>query len=157
MNPIRLIGIGSEQGADRVGWSAVEQMREDDFTARFPDGLVTLEICRFPAQLMNLLEDCRYAILLDAVRAPLGTILDIDRRELIMNADMHSSHGIGVGEALGLAERVNVLPERLTILGIGVGEAHESPQVPALKQYVPELVTRCTADILAFLAQSSVA
>jgi|GEM_PF-3537831 len=121
MTPVRIIGIGSDRVDDRIGWDVLKKLQQTEFATQFAPGLVSFQTCRFPAQLLQLLEGCRLAVLIDAIPAEPGALLDIDVNHLLTCKTLHSSHGIGVGEALQLVERLFEQPPDIRLLGIGVG------------------------------------
>ena len=143
---VKIIGVGSAQDGDRAGWQLIEALQQAGFEAAFQPGSVELQICRFPAQLLTLLADCRSAVILDAVRQPCGTLTEYSEHDLRLSQRLHSSHGIGVGEALALAERLLPAPVPVRILGIGVGEAAD-PDPGAIAALLPELSDRLNAVV----------
>ncbi len=142
MTPVRVIGIGSDAAGDRAGWEALAGLQQEDFGARFEPGLVSLQTCRFPAQLLQQLEGCRLALLIDAVPAEAGALLDIDVRDLVTWPSLHSSHGIGVGEALQLVQRLLEPPPAVRVLGIGIGDGDV-----VLDEVMPRLSERLEVEI----------
>lgn len=129
MRRVTIIGVGSDHGNDRVGWQLIEQLRQSGFEKRFEPGRLALLICRFPAQLVSLLEDCEQAIIIDAVSGTPGTLIEFDAQDLLLSKDLHSTHGIGVGEALTLARRLLPEPVPVSILGVGIGEPDSAVSV----------------------------
>lgn len=144
-----IIGIGSAQGSDRLGWCVIERLQEAGFDRRFEPGTVSLLTCRFPAQLVNVLKECDHAVVIDAVRQPAGQLTEFSTKDLVQTGDSYSSHGIGVGEALALAGELLPGPVPVTILGIGTGQQIDNamPDVDAL---MPALQEQLADAIQAF-------
>jgi len=114
-----ILGIGSPEPEDRIGWEAAEGLRP---LAESEPGL-GIEICDRPG--VGLLEYFRRApniILVDAMRAggSPGSV-EILRAEQLCSTPTFSSHGVGVAEAVALAEALGELPSRLVIIGIEAG------------------------------------
>ena len=120
MTQISVIGIGSAQGADRAGWQAIDALQDAGLAARFPAGLVTLAKCRAPTELYQMLESCRYAILIDALPGQPGHLTWLSVADLQRRDDLTSVHGVGAGEMLALLETLAQQPPQLAVLGIGV-------------------------------------
>jgi hydrogenase maturation protease len=120
MTPVRIIGIGSSHGADRAGWLVVDALQQSGLTARLAAGTVSFFQCRFPAQLWQMVDGCELAILIDAVHAEPGSVSEVDSGDLAHRKELHSTHGIGVGEALSLIPVLTDQPPRVVLLGVGV-------------------------------------
>lgn len=147
MTPVRIIGIGSDGVGDRAGWQALAQLQQAGFAARFESGQVSLQTCRFPAQLMQLLDGCRLALLIDAVQAEPGVLLNLNTNDLVAWKSLHSTHGIGVGEALQLVERLSERPPAVRVLGIGVGNSKTACTDAQTHALIPALIERLDAEI----------
>lgn len=120
--PVRIVGIGSAHGADRVGWQAIDEIGRRGLVQRLPPGVVSLHRCAVPAQLVNLLEGCRLALLLDAVAAEPGALLRLRPGELEAGGTTLSAHGLGVRESLQLLSALAAEPPQVRIIGIGIGD-----------------------------------
>jgi len=120
MTPVRIIGIGSGHGTDQAGWLVAEALQRSGFTEGLPEGVVSFAQCRFPAQLWQLLEGCDLAILIDAMSAAPDTVTEVDSEDLVHSKELHSTHGIGVGEALALVPVLTDKPPGIVLIGIGV-------------------------------------
>ncbi len=142
MTAVRIIGLGSPQGADRAGWTAVESLREAGFHRRFPAGTVSLALCAGPHELPTLLEGCRLAVLFDALRTPGDGIRLFDESALAASAQHCSVHVLGLKETLDLVHAL--APDhgpRILLAGIPAG-ATASPEHTrrAVDRFRPELV-----------------
>lgn len=123
---VTVMGIGSPFGMDRLGWQVVENLK-----LQFPKAIeanVNLLCCDRPGMaLLNYIKDADLAILVDAVMGGTPGIirqLEIDQLEQLELSDSQfSSHDIGVAETLTLGAKLNMLPERIVLYGIEVGES----------------------------------
>ena len=124
---IKVIGIGqSLRGDDAAGLSAV-RLWVDTYPAQVSHPHVHVELVELPGvALLNLLEDTRFAILVDAVQsgATPGTIhrLKEDQLESFAHGSA-SAHGWGVAETLSLGRQLAPasLPVELIVIGIEAG------------------------------------
>jgi len=129
---VRIIGLGSPFGADRIGWQVAEVLRarlvHDPLAVGRSDIAAGIEIelaDRPGVGLLSLMEGAPEVILVDAIldegAGRGGTrVRWVGRDELAGLAASHSSHALGVAEALALGEALGQLPGLLSILGIGV-------------------------------------
>lgn len=115
---LRIVGVGSPFGADRIAWDVVEAL------GPLPDG-VEAACCVSPlSELPALLRGAEAVLLVDAMLGvPPGTMLRCSREDLKVRQDKVSSHGLSVDLALDLAEALGELPPRLNIIGLGIGSA----------------------------------
>ena len=116
---VRVIGLGSPFGDDRIGWQVVALLVEDSL----PAGADAVS-CENPGRdLLPLLDGMPHVILVDALRGAgrPGEILRCTRDDLAKAPDRWSSHGLGVVDMLDLAASLGCLPARLEIIGIEVG------------------------------------
>jgi hydrogenase maturation protease len=106
---IRVVGVGSPQGDDQVGWRLAEGLAGETGS-----GLESAVIAD-PIELLGHLDGCETLIVLDACRTgrPPGTVTCLtwpdSRLEM---AGGHSTHGFGVASALALADALGRLPPR---------------------------------------------
>ncbi|MCG6874519.1 MAG: hydrogenase maturation protease [Betaproteobacteria bacterium] len=126
MTLVRIFGIGSPFGDDRIGWEVIEALRKGDLLARFPAESVVAECCDRPStRLIPLLANADFGILVDAMRSdsPPGTIRRLTVDDIESAPDAVSCHGFGLGEALELARALGTLPPRLVVFGVELGQA----------------------------------
>ena len=127
----RVVGVGSPHGDDRIGWDLIEAL-----TAAGPPAGVEAVCLRTPLDLLEHLDGCETLVVVDACRgggSP-GTIVEVDRDLLATEgAAGSSSHGLGLREALALAEALGRLPPRVIVFGVEMGPAAEVP-VGALRE-----------------------
>jgi hydrogenase maturation protease len=145
--PVRVVGIGSAWGADRVGWDVAERL-----AAALPPDLEVAR-CDSPAALLGLLEGAQRAVLVDAVvtgAAP-GTVGRWAGREVLEPRAAWSSHGLDVAGMLALGEALGALPAELVLYGIEVDPQACAPgqDAGALETSVAEAAARIRAELAA--------
>jgi hydrogenase maturation protease len=112
-------GIGSPFGDDQAGWRLVEMLER---RSNLPARLIKVHEA---TQLVDVLNDCSTLIVVDACRG-VCTVGAVTRLEWpdprIARRHSQSTHGVGVCDALRLAEQLGRLPPVVKIFGIEVGE-----------------------------------
>lgn len=151
MSPIRLIGIGSPFGDDRVGWHAVEAIERSGMLAGFPAGMATACRCSQPVtDLLPMMSGARAVFLIDGMKsgAPPGTVRRIEDGELPDGLGNVSSHGLGVADSLALARTLGMLPRTLTIYGIEIGAPAADQEISqAVLAAIPALLREIETDL----------
>lgn len=148
---VRVVGIGSPNGDDRLGWLVAAALTHSADMAELRRYGVEVSRCRHPA--VDLLDRVRYAdlaILIDAVRsaAPPGTLYRLEDDEILSSSDIYSSHGLGVASMLALGRALGELPKRLVLYGVAAGENTPDPDQGTLVQRVlAELITKIRCDL----------
>ena len=142
MNTARpvVIGLGSPHGDDRAGWAVVDALQRR--------GLSEARRARDGADLLAALEDQHDVVLVDASE-PAGT----PGRVRVLAWPFHdagdlrqlSTHGIGLIDALRMADVLERAPERVTIVAIEAqatkpGAKLSPPVVRAIAQVVNQLL-----------------
>jgi hydrogenase maturation protease len=117
---IVVAGFGSPHGDDQVGWKVLAEL------ARRPHAPARIVAIHEGTQLIGELDDCRKLILIDACCSggPVGTISRFrwpDAR--IRRRHNHSTHGIGLCNALELAERLGRIPRHVEVFGVEIRES----------------------------------
>lgn len=110
-----IAGLGSPHGDDQVGWRVVDEL--GDCRIR------NLRVVRLssPLELLNHLEDCRWLIVVDAMRGggEPGAVTRFGWPHPAINAGTgRSSHGVDLGAALRLANELGRLPARVVVFAI---------------------------------------
>jgi len=125
----RVLGIGSPFGADQAGWHAIDLLAEAGLT-----DCELIKLDRPGSELLRYFEDTQDLVLIDALLADgaPGSAVCLPRDALALAACRTSSHGFGVAEALQLAERLDLLPPHLLLIGIRVGP--DLTHVPGLSR-----------------------
>lgn len=153
---LRVIGLGSPFGDDAVGLRAIEALeRRPQFAGRVR--FHTLD--RPGTLLIPLLQTAAHVIVIDAVHsgAPPGTLLllSLDHIREGMHEHAPSSHGLGLAQALILAEALGALPQRLEVWGIEMGTLpgpERSGFSLALAKAFPDIVARIETRLTNLLA-----
>lgn len=147
-----IIGLGSDFGDDRLGWIVAEQLAK-----RLPSCAVAG--VRSPAELLDRLESVNRLHIIDACRGagPAGTIVRFDwpiehRDEF----QFSGTHDLGLAASLELAERLGLLPPRVTIWGVDLAnhlnclpETYRAELTPEIDATLPHLITRIVAEVTA--------
>jgi hydrogenase maturation protease len=142
---VRIVGLGSDYGDDRVGFAALQALAG----RRLPDDC-ELHTCANPAtELLTLLAGTQHAILIDAIvdgGAP-GRVLRCASGELAPTSARASSHGVSVDAVLDLAAALGVLPA-VSLFGVTIGEDHDlhgGDLSPAVQAALPALLDQVLA------------
>ncbi|MDT8385015.1 MAG: hydrogenase maturation protease [Gammaproteobacteria bacterium] len=122
---ILVIGIGSPNGSDTLGWEIVERLQQDK-TLRQQAGLSFLSLDRPGTSLIEAMQHTDRVILIDAMATgqPPGRLVKLKIGDITANAQAiarnhhHSSHNLGLAETLALADTLQQLPPQLLILGL---------------------------------------
>ena len=146
MKRLRVLGVGSPNGDDAVGWLAVEAFRESQ-RQRDEAGIETVVLDRPGAALLSHLAGANAVIVVDAVlgNAPPGTVEQLEAGDLLGGSASVSTHRFGLASALELGRVLDLLPPRLVVLGVHVARpragADLSPQVRAAVTRVAERIS----------------
>jgi len=143
---VTIVCVGNRwRSDDGVGLAVAARLRER--------GLEPVEREGEPVGILDALEGASAAVVVDAVSsgADPGTVhvLDASRHPLPASLFAHSTHHLGLGEALELARALGRLPERTLVVGIegaswDAGDGL-SPAVAAAVERAVEEVERCTS------------
>lgn len=131
MTAIRIIGVGSPFGDDRMGWSVIEYLRTNNFAAQCPDDRISLQCCANPANdLLPQLQGAQLAIVIDAMQTglPANTIQRFDAADFDQLPSPVSSHGFGLREVLLLATALGDLPAKIVVYGIEMADTLDKRQ-----------------------------
>jgi hydrogenase maturation protease len=136
-----LIGVGSlDAGDDAAGLLVARQVRG-------AAGFDVAECAGVAADLVRLFEGRNRVLVVDACRsgAATGSVLRLDglRDPLPAGLSPTSTHGMGVAEAVGLAQALGMAPAKITIWAIeGADFSLGAPLDPA----VASAVARCADE-----------
>ena len=137
---IRILGVGSPFGADRLAWEAVDHLSDLDLA-----GVELVKLDRPGSGLLACFRDVDSVIVLDAVvvdTRPGGvSLLDPDRLQRLSGST--STHGFGVSQAIALADRLGQLPARLHLVGL-----HTGADLAALPELDREALERLIRSLL---------
>ena len=145
---VRIIGLGNElRGDDAVGLLAARRLRQ---TVGNRAEVIEAEMAG--VDLIELLEGARVVILIDAARSGKnpGMVHRLDASDSPIGVRMfpHSSHALGISDALELARAMGVLPTKVIVYGIEVGNTEagqtlSSAVAKALDEAVGQIVREC--------------
>ena len=145
---IRIIGLGNElRGDDAVGLLAARRLRQ-----AVGNRAEVIEAEMAGVDLIELMKGARVVILIDAARSAQtpGIIHRLDASDSPIGVQVfpHSSHAIGISDALELARAMGVLPARVIVYGIEAGntetgQALSSPVAKALDEVVGRVIREC--------------
>lgn len=147
---IRIIGLGNGlRGDDAVGLMAARRIRPE-----VGDKVEVIEAEMAGVDLIELMKGAHSVMLIDAARsgqAP-GTIHRLDASAGPIGDLMfpHSSHAIGISEALELARALGTLPATVIVYGVeaentDAGQLLSASVAKALDQVVGQIAQECKA------------
>ena len=132
-----MIGVGNDfRRDDATGWAVVARLSRAAERWRLPEGMVWRVCDGDPARLISLWEGVGLAVVIDSARADPANPGRVHRFEPDSDqwSAIHgttSSHGLGLGDAVDLARRLDRMPGRLVVyavegadfsLGVGMTE-----------------------------------
>lgn len=124
---LKIIGIGSPFGDDRLGWEVIRQLQQRLVTG--PE-LQLIALDRPGCGLIQHLAGCRHCWLIDALQTPgaAGRYLQPRLADLTSGSEaIAGSHGFGLLESLQLAATLGQLPPDLELHCITIDKAQFSP------------------------------
>jgi hydrogenase maturation protease len=140
-----IAGFGSPHGDDQAGWKVIALLAR---RVNLPARLIKITE---GTQLIDELEGCERLILVDACRG--GTSIGATTRlawpdPRVRQYHNHSTHGIGLCNALHLAERLYRLPSQVEIYGIEIGNSGPLEEFsPEVQQAVAALEGAIAAEV----------
>jgi hydrogenase maturation protease len=125
-SPTVVAGVGSPFGDDQTGWRLIRILeRRLNVSAR----LIRIDEAM---KLLDVLDGCHKLVIVDAC-CGIGTLGAITRLKWpdprIVKRHGHSTHGVGVSDALRLAEQLGRLPSEVVIYGIEVGDCEPGREI----------------------------
>jgi len=159
--PLCLVGVGSHLGGDQVAWEVVRRVarrlqgtggRGEEVA---PDRIDCECTARVVGPLLERLRGRRVALVLDAARSGLapGTLLELAAADGPGGAadtlGHHSSHGPGVMETLALGRALGMLPPRLRLLGVEIGDGLQLPPAAVLDALAGAVLRIAKAELAA--------
>jgi hydrogenase maturation protease len=124
MSLIKVIGIGSPFGEDRIGWEVINVLKKQRVISKFESNTLTLDCCRLPQlELLDLMEGAEIVFLVDAVQSDgvVGEIYRLENEEIYSISYGISTHSLSIAHVLQLGQILGILPERIILYGIEVG------------------------------------
>ncbi|MEU5439909.1 hydrogenase maturation protease [Streptomyces griseofuscus] len=143
-----VIGVGNPlRGDDGVGPATVEALR-----GRVPDDTALTVSDGEPARMLDLWRGADTVVVVEAVRTrparpgELHTLTAADAAS--RTAATASTHALGLGECLALAEALGRLPQRLVVHAMEVADVElGAPLSEAVRSALPELIERVAASV----------
>lgn len=157
MKAVRIIGIGSPFGDDRLGWLALERFRQERWAESYPGRVTLLTLNRPGLGLLHAMRGADAVFLVDGVRsgAPPGTLHRLRGFGWAPAEASLSSHGLGVAAAIRLADALGQLPRHLVLLGIEIANCHAAAALSrSTEQSLPELVRALAEELYRLRAEA---
>jgi len=139
---IKVIGIGSPFGEDKLGWDIVDLLIQDTSRIWNSDRELTFHILDRPGPLLlEHLKNTDKVILVDAIHNTRHThnLIRIGIDQLDQAGTLISSHGLGIKESLLLAKTLGQLPETI-ILGIEASIDMTTQEMESCKEKLIETI-----------------
>jgi hydrogenase maturation protease len=148
LRPIRVVGVGSPNGDDAVGWEVLKVVRE---SSRGEE--LELHAVEGGQRLLELLDGRGSLILIDAL-APAGHPGRVQRfvwpDARLESLQPGSTHDMRPVEALQLATLLGLLPQRVIVWGIeGESFAPLADPTPAVMAVLEEVAQEVIGEVLA--------
>lgn len=138
---MRIVGVGSPFGADRIGWEVVHRLQAVDPFAGLSAGTVALACEDRPGlRLLEWLEAPGLVVLVDAMQGdgksgtPPGTLRRFDGLALPADAGFTTTHDFGMMAALELAGALGEVAPEITVFGIEIGDFY-----PPASEHGPDM------------------
>jgi hydrogenase maturation protease len=143
--PVRVIGVGTPHGDDAIGLTAIRLLRTRQIGAELYEA-------DSGQRLLDFLDPSASLIIIDALKTSdysAGTIYRANwpdcRLESLCST---STHGLGVSEALKLADALGQLPQEVVIFAVAIEQARpNSAQNPQVVAALHELLRRIEKEI----------
>ncbi|MFJ6902644.1 hydrogenase maturation protease [Streptomyces griseoluteus] len=143
-----VVGVGNPlRGDDGVGPATVEALR-----GRVPEDTVLTVSDGEPARMLDLWRGADTVLVVEALRirparpGELHTLTAADAAN--RKTAGASTHALGLGECLALAEALGQLPRRLVVHAMEVAEVElGAPLSEAVRSALPELIDRVAASV----------
>lgn len=151
---IKIIGVGNSfAGDDAVGNMVARQLLPYQSSS-----VSIVEDCCTGLNLLYEMPETESLIIIDAIHSQLeaGTIVrftvpqDLDEIEkLTWNSSTPSTHAFGLGEALILAQTLDLLPQHVTLFGIELGHIQPGKSLsPQVSRSIQSVVLRIVTEEL---------
>ncbi|MGW2033879.1 hydrogenase maturation protease [Streptomyces spinosus] len=143
-----VIGVGNAlRGDDGVGPAVVEALR-----SRVPDGTILTVSDGEPARMLDLWRGADAVVVVEALRAhpaSPGELHTLTAGEAAARSGgTASTHALGLGECLALAEALDRLPPRLVVHAMEVADVQLGARLSEpVRSALPELVDRVAASV----------
>lgn len=149
---VRIIGVGSPFGDDRLGWDAVDAVERSGLLDSYTQARVSVQRLNRPdASLLEALAAPGLVVLVDAMRsgAVPGTVREVDSENLEATGALVSTHGFGIESALQLAGTLGEIACEVRVLGIEMNpEGTPARPTPARTRRDSEEITRLIKELI---------
>ncbi len=121
---IKILGIGSPYGDDKVGWMVIDNIlkEQEKFKNNIPNRLVIEKHDRPGMHLLELMRGAYMVYLVDAVISskPIGTIHKLYKNEIKELKSVLTTHDVGIAQALEIGEAISSLPKEIIFYGVEI-------------------------------------
>lgn len=149
MSTQRKVVMGLGNLLNRDEGLGVHLLKQLDAQLNSPDDLELLDGGVLGLNLLPIVEDSSYLLVLDAIDAgeEPGTVIELSREQIPLYAGVKlSQHQVTFQEVLGLANIRGLLPEHLHMIGIQPSDLSVGVDMsPVVQQAFPEALSRVNA------------
>jgi len=146
-----VIGVGSPEGDDRLGWEVTQRLADDTALRNRCGTHLKVECIAHPGAIADGLAGCRHALVGDAVRSgkPVGTLHGLELDSVAQAVPAFSSHGLDLITALQLARELEPGLQVLHLYGIEADLPRDGAGLSeSVQQALVPLVRRLRRDVL---------
>lgn len=136
----RIIGIGSPFGSDQFGWQVIDHLEQKMLLSHEPPTEIELlSVDRPGVNLLSCFDDIDFAIVLDAIAfssqtdMAMNSIIRLGIQDLLGQETALSSHSTGVAETLCLGDKLDLLPDKLVLIG-----CYTMPDMPVTRRVLEQ-------------------
>ena len=129
MNSVGIIGIGSQIGLDNISQLIIQQLKKKIVNYKFSNQVHVDYYDRPNIYLLEIIENFKLVYLIDAIQGnkKIGEIYKYEHFEVFEKKSiLLSSHEFGMIELLELGKTLNLLPNKVIIYGISIGDIFKS-------------------------------
>jgi hydrogenase maturation protease len=156
VNNVKVIGVGSPFGNDSIGWEVIEKLvQQQSLMPLLFNRVELIKADRPGINIIQAFKNAEFVILIDAFfdKDKPGTVLRLNKNQLVTAQPSFSSHDFGVADAIQLAEKLNMLPEILLIFGLGIDGQQLDSQI---KESVAELADTVRRELVDYFKQPAI-
>jgi len=125
---IAVIGIGSPFDADQLGWQVIDGLQQSGITQSAFGEIVELsKLDRPGSAVIENMQTASAVILIDAIiskKLVHKEIAILNAKDLLQTTEQElvlvSSHGFGLLQAIQLAKKLDLLPEKTNLVGMNI-------------------------------------
>ena len=125
MTELRVFGIGSPFGDDKLGWDVIKRLQQSTTLYPYIPYRLELMCCDRPGMhLLELMRGAQSVFIIDAIKSgnKIGTIHRLENEEIKDMSHHFSTHALGVAEAMTMGSILKELPEQVVLYGVEIGE-----------------------------------